>query len=306
MRRLRHLTGHHRTVTSNRVLGLLLAFNAGAVNAGGFLVVHQYTSHMTGFVSMLADNLVLGQMPLVLGALGVLWAFMSGAGTTAILINWARQRKLHGSYALPLLLMAVLMLLFGLVGAITLSWPTPFAVPLTVLLLAYIMGLQNAVVTKLSLAEIRTTHMTGIVTDLGIEMGKMLYWNRSSTPPEAYVRANHARMRLFASLIAMFTLGGVVGAAGFKYFGFVWVVPLAAIILGLSLPPLWGDLFRLRAIWRLRQSLRAKRKAAASASPPPENPPHHHHHHHHHADPSGGGAGGAEGGSNSVASGGAP
>ena len=59
MRRLRHLTGHHRTVASNRVLGLLRAFNAGAVNAGGFLVVHLYTSHMTGVVSMLADNLVL-------------------------------------------------------------------------------------------------------------------------------------------------------------------------------------------------------------------------------------------------------
>ncbi len=40
MRHLIHLTGHHRTVTTNRVLGLLLAFNAGAVNAGGFLVVH--------------------------------------------------------------------------------------------------------------------------------------------------------------------------------------------------------------------------------------------------------------------------
>ena len=112
MRRLFHLTGHHRTVASNQVLGLLLAFNAGAVNAGGFLVVHLYTSHMTGFLSSLADNLVLGQMKLVLGAVGALWAFMSGAGTTAIMVNWARQRKLRSTYALPLLLESVLMLLF--------------------------------------------------------------------------------------------------------------------------------------------------------------------------------------------------
>jgi len=46
MRRLRHLMGHRRTVASNRALGLLLAFNAGAVNAGDFLAVHLYTSHM--------------------------------------------------------------------------------------------------------------------------------------------------------------------------------------------------------------------------------------------------------------------
>ena len=266
MRVLRHLAGRHRTRATNRALGLLLAVNAGAINAGGFLVVHLYTSHMTGYLSLLADNLVLGNLALVLSAVGVLWAFLSGAGSTAILVNWARSHRLQGGFALPLLLEAVLMLAFGLMGAITLTWNTVFAVPLTVLLLAYIMGLQNAVVTKLSLAEIRTTHMTGIVTDLGIEMGKMLYWNRSTTPPEAYVRANHARMKLFSSLIAMFTLGGVVGAVGFKYFGFVWVLPLAALILGLSLPPLWGDLFRLRAIWRLRQAQRSHRRQRRSAT----------------------------------------
>lgn len=256
MRVLRHLAGRHRTRSTNRALGLMLAFNAGAINAGGFLAVHLYTSHMTGFLSLLADNLVLGNMALVLSAVGILWAFLSGAGSTAILVNWARSRRLQGGFALPLLLEAVLMLAFGLMGAITMTWNTVFAVPLTVLLLAYIMGLQNAVVTKLSMAEIRTTHMTGILTDLGIEMGKMFYWNRSVVPADSRVRPNPVRMRLFASLLGMFTLGGVIGAAGFKSFGYIWVVPLAAIILGLSLPPLWSDLHRLRAI--LRQALRTR------------------------------------------------
>lgn len=253
MRRFRRLTGQHRTVASNRRLGLLLAFNAGAVNAGGFLVVRLYTSHMTGFVSLLADNLVLGNMVLVLSALGALLAFVSGAAVTAILVNWALQQRLHSSYALVLLIEALLMLVFGLVGAVTLDWRTPFAVPVTVLLLSFIMGLQNAVVTKMSSAQIRTTHMTGVITDLGIEMGKMLYWNRSGTPAAAQVRANHVRLRLYASLLAMFTSGGVVGAAGFKYIGFIWVVPLAALILALSLPPLAGDVERLRRLWRVRR-----------------------------------------------------
>jgi len=106
MRRLRHLTGQHRTPYMNRLLGGLLAFNAGAINAGGFLVVGMYTWHMTGFASLLADNLVLGHMTLVLGAVGALLAF-----TTAVLVNWARQNHLRSEYALPLLLEAVLMLL---------------------------------------------------------------------------------------------------------------------------------------------------------------------------------------------------
>ena len=77
MRRLRLLTGQHRTASINLLLGGLLAFNAGAVNAGGFLVVAMYTSHMTGFASLLADNLVLGNMKRVLGAAGTLAAWPS-------------------------------------------------------------------------------------------------------------------------------------------------------------------------------------------------------------------------------------
>lgn len=250
MRRIRHLTSQHRTLSTNRLLGAVLAFTAGAINAGGFLLVGMYTSHMTGFASMLADNLVLGNMALVLGALGAMLAFVSGAACTAVLVNWARAHHLRSEYALPLLLEAGLLLLFGLIGA-TLNRQTPFAVPLAVLILAFTMGLQNALVTKISSAQIRTTHMTGVITDLGIELGKMLYWNRSSAAksdlpgtPAHYVRANPAKLRLYGTLLSMFLWGGVVGAAGFKYVGFVWVIPLALLLLALCLPPLLWDMRR--------------------------------------------------------------
>lgn len=250
MRRFRVLTGRHRSPSTNRLLGLLLAFNAGAVNAGGFLVLQRYTSHMTGFASQLADGLALGQPMLVLSALGALLAFVCGAACTALLVNWGRQRRLHSVYALPLLCEALLMFPFGLMGAITLSWATPFAVPLTVLLLAFIMGLQNAVGSKTSGGSVRTTHMTGNITDLGMELGKMLYVNRqAATGP---VRHNRGKLRLTAGLLGCFVSGGIAGALGFTHIGFICVVPLAALLLGLSLPPLWRDLQRLRpaARWR--------------------------------------------------------
>ena len=255
MRRLRHLTGQHRTASINRLLGGVLAFNAGAVNAGGFLVVGMYTSHMTGFVSLLADNIVLGNMALVLGAVGVLLAFTLGAAVTAILVNWARQNALRSEYAAPLLLEALLLLVFGLLGA-TLNRQTPFAVPLTVLVLAFTMGLQNALVSKISSSQIRTTHMTGIVTDIGIELGKLLYRNRTASPPESRVRANRIKLRLFGTLLAAFVGGGIVGAAGFKYAGFIWVVPLALLLLALCLPPLYSDFLRLRRRWRKPKTIR--------------------------------------------------
>jgi uncharacterized membrane protein YoaK (UPF0700 family) len=245
MRRLRHLTGQHRTASTNRLLGALLAFNAGAINAGGFLVVGMYTSHMTGFASMISDMLVLGSFTVAIGATGALLAFLAGAACTAVLVNWARQNHLRSEYVLPLLLEAGLLLVFGLLGA-TLNRQTPFAVPLTVLVLAFTMGLQNALVSKISASQIRTTHMTGVITDMGIELGKLFYWNQGARPPELQVRANRIKLRLYAMLLGAFMAGGVVGAAGFKYLGFVWVLPMAGLLLLMSLPPLWSDCLRYR------------------------------------------------------------
>lgn len=241
MRRLRHLTSTHRTGVTNRALGYLMAFNAGAINAGGFMLLHVYTSHMTGFVSMLADNMILGNTSLVLSALGALLAFTTGAAVTAILVNWARHLRLRSTYALPLLLVALLMLAFGLLGAATMHWTTLFAVPMTVLLLSFMMGVQNATLTKMSHATIRTTHMTGVITDLGMELGKMLFWNRAGRHAPQYVQANWSRVRLFAGLLWMFLVGGLAGAWGFQHWGFVCVLPLALILIAVSLPPLWAD-----------------------------------------------------------------
>ncbi|WP_042413334.1 YoaK family protein [Comamonas aquatica] len=256
MRRLRHLTNRHRAPSTNMALGLLLAFNAGAVNAGGFLILGMYTSHMTGFASQLADGLVLGNGKLLLNALGAILAFMTGAAVCAVLVNWGRQRQLYSVYALPLMLEALMLFPFGLMGTVTLNWNTPFAVPLTVLLLSFMMGLQNAVGSKTSGGSTRTTHMTGNFTDLGMELGKALFWRRQrrqSATALPTVQHDWRRMRMTAGLIAMFVLGGITGALGFKHIGFFCVVPLALLLLALSVPPFLRDAAHsaeLQALWR--------------------------------------------------------
>lgn len=242
---LRALTSPGRTNENNRRLGRSLAFVAGAANAGGFLAVGQYTSHMTGIVSALADHAVLGDIVLVIGGLCSLLAFMVGAAVSAILINWGRRRGAQSEYAMPLMLEAALLLVFGLLGA-QLDQHRMFFVPATVGLLCFIMGLQNAIITKISKAEIRTTHMTGVVTDIGIEIGKLLYWNtRHGVPDDIRVLANRPRLRLLASLLGMFLLGGLIGALGFKYMGYIATVPLAGLLTVLAIVPVFDDLAAL-------------------------------------------------------------
>jgi uncharacterized membrane protein YoaK (UPF0700 family) len=237
---VRNLTGRDRNAASNRRLGCTLAFIAGAINAGGFLAVRQYTSHMTGIVSSMADSLALGQTDVVLYGLGGLVSFVVGAATSAVMVNFARRHRLHGEYAMPLLLEAMLLLCFGLLGA-RLSTIEGLFVPLTVMLLCFIMGLQNAVISKLSHAEIRTTHMTGVITDIGIELGKLVYWNGTSLPSAEDVVANRERLKVLGTLVGCFFIGGVAGALGFKHIGYASTVWLALALVALTIVPAIDD-----------------------------------------------------------------
>ena len=247
----RRLVGRKRTPDANRHLGFVLAFVAGAINAGGFLAVQQYTSHMTGIVSSMADNLVLGAYDLVLNGAGGLLSFLLGAICSAIMVNYSRRRRRHAEYAMPLLLEAFLLLCFGLLGS-RLADVEGLFVPVTVMLLCFIMGLQNALITKLSKAEIRTTHITGIVTDIGIELGKLLYWNRSPVPEKLRVAVNKTRLLVLAVLALSFFCGGIAGAFGFKYLGYIATLPLALVLVTLAIVPALDDLMLMLRRWRRR------------------------------------------------------
>jgi uncharacterized membrane protein YoaK (UPF0700 family) len=237
---LRRLTGDRRSADANRYLGLSLTFVAGATNAGGFLAVDQYTSHMTGIVSSIADNLAITNVELVLTGMGSVASFVAGAAYSAILINWGRHHRTHSRYAYPLLWEAGLLLVFGLMGG-TLELKSGF-IPITVMLLCFIMGLQNAIITKISNAEIRTTHMTGIITDIGIELGKMVYLNSQEASAHYQpVHPNWRRLGLLLSLLTAFFAGGVAGALGFKYVGYASTLPLAGLLVLLAIVPLVDD-----------------------------------------------------------------
>lgn len=239
---IRKMTATQRTPQANIRLGATLAFVAGATNAGGFLAVGQYTSHMTGIVSLMADNIALGNLALALGGLSALCAFLGGAMTSSLMVNWAKRRRLRSQFALPLLLEAGLLLLFGLMGAV-MDERFAFRLPETVIILCFTMGLQNAVITKISHSEIRTTHITGLVTDFGIELGRLIYFNHSQELGR--IEADRRRLRIQCKLILMFVAGGIMGGVGFKQLGYATTLPLALLLVVLTLLPLLDDM-RLR------------------------------------------------------------
>lgn len=105
--------------------------------------------------------------------------------------------------------------------------------------LCFTMGLQNAIVTKASDSQIRTTHVTGMVTDIGIELGKLLYHHsRHDLEP---VVANTTRLRHHLAIVGLFFAGGILGAFGYLAIGFYALIPAAMWLMVLALPPLVAD-----------------------------------------------------------------
>lgn len=238
----RQLTGASRSERGNQHLAFAMAVVAGAVNAVGFVAVAIYTSHMTGMTALVADHTAAGEWRLILPPGTALLSFVAGAATTAILFNWMRRRETSGRFAIVLVLEALLILLFGLLAD---SVDAAGGELLIIAVLGFVMGLQNALITKVSGARIRTTHVTGMVTDIGIELGKAAY--RSRRPNVPPVQHDPVKLGLLVTMVSLFALGGVIGALGYTWIGYQAVIPFALILLAAGLIPVVDDLRTARS-----------------------------------------------------------
>lgn len=244
--------GDARTAEMNRQLAWSMAFVAGAVNAGGFLVVGRYTSHMTGVVSSLADDSALGDFATAISFLVMMLCFIGGAAISTILVSYGKRHRMRSRYALSLLVESVFLLVFGYLGA-RLGGKVHLDLPMATTFLCFIMGMHNAVTTNISGAVVRTTHMTGNVTDLGIELAKLFYRNSPDLKDAPIIKADRSHLKLVGLLLASFITGGIVGAVGFRRMGFKTMIPLALFLILLAARPL---LLELRLLLRsLRRDL---------------------------------------------------
>jgi uncharacterized membrane protein YoaK (UPF0700 family) len=232
---LRRLTARDRSFAADWQLAAILAFTAGTVDVSGYLAFHQFTSHMSGSVATIAADIDAHRLAVLIPPALVLLCFLAGAATCSVLVNWSRRRNLEGLFAIPIALEAALL-------AATPVLYTPHRVLLTLALLSFAMGLQNAVIAKISHNVIRTTHVTGMVTDIGIELGRALYWNHSTGRVPVHAERQH--LLLLALLVTLFFAGGALGGLSYPHFGFGNLIPFAAVLAVIALLPIVGDLRR--------------------------------------------------------------
>lgn len=179
--------------------GGLLASAAGCINAVGYLCFrHQPVTHLTGTSTMLGIALARGDSAELLHWAGTITSFVLGAMLSGFIVQ---QRTLQLGRRYGVVLTIESLLLFA---------ATPLihdAKDLGLYLASAACGLQNAMVSTYSGATLRTTHLSGIFTDLGMYLGQRLHGEKVDT----------LRIHVCLLVASAFIVGATLGALGFTH-----------------------------------------------------------------------------------------
>ncbi len=203
----------------------LLAINAGMINVLGLLsMLHQSVSHMTGNASLLAQAIVLMQGPQILYLSLILCSYVLGSAYSGFIIGNSHF-ALNRRYAVPLGLVTLF---------IVLCWIFLPMFPRYALLWAVAaMGIQNAMVSHYRGAIIRTTHLSGVLTDLGLSLG---YYLKG-------LKSNARRIILHLLILLGFIVGGIIASIAYPYLQLnAFLLPAA---LSFSICVVYWVLFRI-------------------------------------------------------------
>jgi len=204
-------------------LAILLCINAGFINAAGFFAFRVLTTNVTGHAALLAESVAQGNY--IIAGIAALWlvSFLLGAFSSAIIISRVGRER-PASYTIPIAIIISLVLLVALFGKYYTEGMREARFFAAGLLFA--MGMQNALVSVISGSVVRTTHLTGMFTDLGIDLS---VWATESMSPVL-----KARLLLRGTIITSFLAGGIAGGIAFlhlSYAAFYFPATLMLVVL---------------------------------------------------------------------------
>lgn len=195
----------------------LLALNAGMVNVLGlFTVLHQSVSHMTGNVSMLAMSLLDWQPDHFINLALVVICFVIGSFYSGLILGNSNVTFGH-HYGFPLSLVAIFLFLTWLL--------LPYFPRYGLLWACVAMGVQNAMVSHYKGAIIRTTHLSGVLTDIGLTIG---YKVRG-------LKIENRRIFLHFLIFTGFLVGGLIASLLYPYLKLQTFLIPAGLSLALSM-----------------------------------------------------------------------
>jgi len=129
------------------------------VNVVGFICIGRLTTNVTGHFAFLVNDFLNFDFVDALVLFLFVFAFFLGSFVASTIIEVTSKQSDRNVFVAPIALEVLILLFLGFEGA----WLMATAPNIIALLLLFAMGLQNSLVTKISNAVVRTTHLTGLL-----------------------------------------------------------------------------------------------------------------------------------------------
>jgi uncharacterized membrane protein YoaK (UPF0700 family) len=194
--------GKTRTLKHNLQIASLLSFVAGIINVTGFESVKRLTTNVTGHFAYMIDavfklNFWNGFVFFI-----YIFFFFFGSFVSSYLVEFVSRKNANKIYIFPVILEIIILFMIPFFGHhFIVDFPNVIACSLL-----FAMGLQNSLVTKISNASVRTTHLTGLFTDLGIEISQLFFYSETQKRTKLL-----ASIKLRFTIIGFFFIGGIIG-----------------------------------------------------------------------------------------------
>lgn len=238
----------------NILVWLGMTFQAGAINAGAFLSCQRFVTHTTGLATGFGTELAQGHVPAAIGLFSIPFCFMLGAMMSGYFVDHRIQKNLRPMYHIVMGTSFIILALaflgginnqfgnFGEIGALDKHY-------ILLVCLSFACGLQNGTVTSSSGSVIRITHMTGLTTDLGIGIMRVLTHTHEINSRKNEIRANLIRAAIFMT----FSFGALISTPLYLNYGY-W---------GFALPTFMGFALFIGSIFRFIHSKNRIQSAAS-------------------------------------------
>lgn len=221
----RHI-GNSRTFKHNLKIASLLSFVAGTVNVAGFLSVQRLTTNVTGHFAFLVDEVF--KLEFIEGFICFLYIFFFflGSFTSSFLVEIISRKKENLIYVIPAAIESIILFSVAVFGQFLIS-QNPNLLAFSLL---FAMGLQNSLVTTISNSTVRTTHLTGLFTDLGIELSQLFFYKLKDQKEKLY-----SSIKLRLTIISFFFLGGLLGGVLYSTLKlYVLAIASAVLLIGIT------------------------------------------------------------------------
>jgi uncharacterized membrane protein YoaK (UPF0700 family) len=203
----------------------------------GFLSVQRLTTNVTGHFAFFVDEVF--KFNFWEGFIFFLYIFFFFLGLfiSNIMVEIVSKVNDKLIYIIPLIIESIILFSIAIFGQ-SLVDKNPNLLAFSLL---FAMGMQNSLVTTISNATVRTTHLTGLFTDLGIELSQLFFYTKNEQKVKLY-----SSIKLRLTIISFFFLGGLLGGIFYTTLK-LYILAIAGILLIIGIT---SDYIKLKLLMR--------------------------------------------------------